>query len=186
MWLSKRQEVKPQLDLTRVTVSPITGAVVFNRFDCGVAALNKFIKNKALKASIRHEFRVYVAQLEGSANCLGYYALQIGSDTIPEKYKAGKQSYISNYSAFPAINLSFLAVTTDFQRRKLGEFLFMDILEKVAAVSENVGFYALTLQSYDDKSTAFYHSLGFEEYSEGGGQPKLLYPLVNILKLLGK
>lgn len=61
-----------------------------------------------------------------------------------------------------------------------------DVFDKVAAISDHVGFYAVTLQSYDNDSTAFYRRTGFSEYSEGGGQPKMLYPLINILDLIRK
>jgi GNAT superfamily N-acetyltransferase len=174
------------LDLADISVVPLTNAIVVNNFDCGAAPLNKFLKNRAAKMGKRFEMCAFAAVLDGSPNCVGFYALQIGSDTIPETFKKNRQDYIANYAAFPAVHLSYFAVHKDYQRKKLGRFLFMDLLEKVAAVSENVGFYALTLQSFDAKSTAFYKALEFEEYSEGCGQPKMLYPLVNILKLLGK
>jgi hypothetical protein len=60
----------------------------------------------------------------------------------------------------------------------------MDAFSKVAAISDHAGFYALTLQSLDDDSTAFYKSLAFTEYSENLKQPKMLYPLENILTLV--
>lgn len=72
------------------------------------------------------------------------------------------------------------------QRQGLGQYLLMDVFEKVANISEYAGFYALTLQSFDADSTEFYKSLGFEQYSEGGGQPKMLFPLSNILQAVGK
>ena len=44
----------------------------------------------------------------------------------------------------------------------------------------------LTLQSLDDDSTAFYKSLNFAVYSENLKQPKMLYPLTDILTLTGE
>lgn len=127
-----------------------------------------------------------VATLDGSPNCIGYYTLQIGSDAIPEAYKDKRQDYIINYSAFPAINLGFLAVHKDHQNQGLGEYLLQDILEVVTSLTDFIGFYALTVQSMNADSTRFYKRLGFEEYSEGGGQPKLLYPVRTIINLLNK
>ena len=125
-----------------------------------------------------------VATLDGSPNCIGYYTLQIGSDSIPEAYKVKQRDYIANYSAFPAINLGFLAVDQNFQGQGLGELLLQDIFEIVADLTTYVGFYALTVQSMSAASTRFYEKLGFEEYSEGGGQPKMLYPIRIIIKIL--
>ena len=60
----------------------------------------------------------------------------------------------------------------------------MDAFTKVALISSFAGFYALTLQSLDDDSTAFYASLGFSIYSENLKQPKMLYPLEDLLELV--
>jgi hypothetical protein len=48
----------------------------------------------------------------------------------------------------------------------------MDVFSKVAQLSEHVGFYALTLQSLDDDSTAFYKSLNLAKKPES---PKLFW-----------
>jgi len=60
----------------------------------------------------------------------------------------------------------------------------MDVFSKVAQISEQAGFFALTLVSYDEESTAFYRSLNFTIYSENLKQPKMLYPLADILTLV--
>lgn len=61
----------------------------------------------------------------------------------------------------------------------------MDVFRRVAEIAGHAGFYALTLQSLDADSTAFYRSLGFVEY--GGGtptSPNMLYPLKGVLDLV--
>jgi len=157
---------------------------VVNRFDCGAKPLNAFLKNKAKSCSQRLEHKVIVATLDGSPNCIGYYTLQIGSDSIPQAFKVKQQDYITNYSAFPAINLGFLAVDQKHQGQGLGQHLLQDIFEIVASLTSYVGFYALTVQSMSAASTRFYEKIGFEEYSEGGGQPKMLYPIRSIISIL--
>lgn len=121
----------------------------------------------------------------GDSNILiGYYALQVGSDSVAELPEANKDNYLKNYTAFPAIHLTFLAVDQSVQRQGLGQYLLMDAFTKVAAMSDCAGFYALTLTSLDDDSTAFYQSLNFTIYSENLKQPKMLYPLADILTLV--
>jgi hypothetical protein len=73
----------------------------------------------------------------------------------------------------------FLGVEESIQRQGLGEFLLMNVFDRVANLSEHAGLYALTLQSLDDASTAFYESLNFTIYSENLKQPKMLYPLAD-------
>lgn len=187
MWLSRTRDSEPKkLDLTKVAIQPFSASIVLNRFDCGATPLNRFLCNKAKGSVKRFEFKVNVATLEGSRNCIGYYALQLGSDTIPDDYKQKQRDYIKHYTSFPAVHLSYLAVHEPWQGQGLGRHLLQDVFERVADISDDVGFYALTLQSYSVDSTAFYKRLGFEEYSEGAGQPKMLYPLVSILKLLDR
>lgn len=70
------------------------------------------------------------------------------------------------------------------QRQGLGGYLLMDAFSRVAQISDHAGFYALTLQSLDENSTAFYESLNFKIYSENIPNPKMLYPISNILSLV--
>jgi ribosomal protein S18 acetylase RimI-like enzyme len=130
------------------------------------------------------ELRVFCAHLDGSPNVIGYYALQVGTDSVSELPQANKENYLRNYVAFPAVNLSFLAVHEEYRRRGLGQHLLMDVFSRAAAISEHAGFFALTLVSLDSESTAFYESLGFRVYSENLKQPKMLYPIEDILALV--
>jgi ribosomal protein S18 acetylase RimI-like enzyme len=167
-----------------VEVLPFSDDAVLNRFSCGKKPLDQFLKNKARKAVKRHEHRVFCAHLDGSPNVIGYYALQIGGDSVDDLPDANKNNYLKNYVAFPAIHLSFLAVHENHKRQGLGQFLLMDAFSKIVAISDWAGFYALTLSSLDDDSTAFYQSLNFRIYSENRSQPKMLYPLEDILTLV--
>jgi ribosomal protein S18 acetylase RimI-like enzyme len=172
------------LDLTRVTIEPFSDRAVVNRFSCGERPLDSFLKNKAKKAVKRCEHRVFCAHLDGSQNVLGFYALQLGTDSVSELPEANKDNYLKNYVAFPALNLSFVAVDSQYQRQGLGGFLLMDVFSRASAIAEHAGFYALTLTSLDANSTAFYKSLNFRIYSENTKLPKMLYPLEDILTLV--
>lgn len=177
------KKIPLEFDLSRVRVSKIAKEHVLNRFDCNEPTLNRFLKNKALKCALRREMSVFVAHLDGDLKCVGYYALQVGSDEVPNTDRE-KKSYLSTYQSFPAINISFLAVDLTVQRRGLGTFLLQDAFDKVSEVADLVGFYALTLQSINAKTTRFYESLGFEKYVEAP-QPKMIYPVDSILRLRG-
>jgi ribosomal protein S18 acetylase RimI-like enzyme len=173
-----------RLDLAKVDIRPFCDETVFNRFFCGKKPLDQFLKNKAKKAIRRHELRVFCAHLEQSKSVLGYYALQVGTDSVAELPDANKDNYLKNYVAFPAIHLAYLAVDETVRRQGLGQHLLMDVFEKVANMSDHAGFFALTLVSLDDDSTAFYKGLNFTVYSQNLRQPKMLYPLADILTLV--
>jgi ribosomal protein S18 acetylase RimI-like enzyme len=175
---------KPPLDLTRIEIRPFSDKTVVNRFSCGRTPLDRYIKNKAKKAASRNEHRVFCAHLDKSPNVLGYYSLQVGADSVSDLPDSNKNNYLKTYVAFPAINLVFLAVDESVKRQKLGQYLLMDVFERVAVISDYAGLFALTLTSLDDDSTAFYQSIGFTAYSENLKQPKMLYPLDDILSLV--
>jgi GNAT superfamily N-acetyltransferase len=109
--------------------------------------------------------------------------LQIGSDNVLD-LPTGHNTYLKNYTAFPAVHVGFLGVHEDYQGNGIGKYLLMDAFDKVCAISDCAGFYALTLQSLDADSTAFYEEIGFRAYSEGDGNPKMLYPINNLIKLV--
>lgn len=180
---AKSSPTRIELNLAETKFEPLNESVVLNRFDCGRQPLNRFIKNKAKKQDKRLEQRVTVALRDGSPNCIGYFALQLGSDTVPD-FPKDKLKHLQNHTAFPAVHLSHLAVCTEYQRQGLGRHMLMEVFDRVASISDHAGFYALTLQSYDADSTAFYNSIGFEQYSDGSGQPKMLYPIESILQLV--
>jgi ribosomal protein S18 acetylase RimI-like enzyme len=183
MRLFKRREPeRTRLDLSKVQLAPFNNDLhICNVFDCGHEALNRFLRNKAKSCAKRKEYSVQVATIEGQRRCIGYYALQMGSDTVPETRKH-KKSYVGSYTAFPAVDLSYLAVDKDYQRNGLGNYLLQDVFQRLTELSDVVGFYALTVTAIDQSAAEFYKSLNFEIYVEGE-QPKLLYPLVDIVKL---
>jgi ribosomal protein S18 acetylase RimI-like enzyme len=129
----------PTLDLTRVTIEPFSDRAVVNRFSCGKRPLDSFLKNKARKVAERWEHRVFCAHLDQSPNVIGYYALQLGNESVSELPDANKDNYLKNYVAFPAVNLSFLAVDAQYHRQGLGEHLLMDVFTRVAAIAEHAG-----------------------------------------------
>lgn len=108
--------------------------------------------------------------------------MQVGSDAVPETRKHQK-SYVGTYASFPAVSLKFLAVDRRYQSQGLGKLMLQDVFVKTATLAEYVGFYALTVEAIDEETAIFYAKLGFEEYVSGK-QPKLLYPLQDVLKLM--
>lgn len=185
-WQRAQQRPQQPLDLSKVSVERLSADHIYNVFACGETPLDRFIKNKAKKAETRLEYRVFVAVLEGSRRCIGYYALRLGSDSVPSTPREDS-SYLKGqgYVAFPAVHLGYLAVCGEFQGQGLGRFLLMDAFERTAQISENAGFYALTVQAINGSVAEYYEGLGFERYADGA-QPKLLYPIQNVLKTTGR
>ncbi|WP_166647796.1 GNAT family N-acetyltransferase [Aquamicrobium defluvii] len=171
-----------RLNLSEVQIRPFSSEASYNSFSCGKTPIDRFLKNKAKKTVSRHEQRVFCAHVGDTRPVIGYYALSLGSDTVSDFIKQ-RDDYTKNRVAFPAVHMSFIGVHEDHQRQGLGSHLLMDVFEKVAKIAQCAGLYALTLQSLDRESTAFYESLGFAKYSDDE-QPKMLYPVADILALM--
>ncbi|MBM0202964.1 GNAT family N-acetyltransferase [Micromonospora sp. STR1s_5] len=153
-----------------------------NTFECGRRPIDNWYKNKAKKCIDRAEYRVFEA-LDERERVVGYYALQIGNESM-DALANKPDDYTKNYTAFPAVHLAFLGVQRGLQRQGIGTALLSDVFDKVYQVSEVAGLYALTLQSLDAESTAFYRSIGFEAYSPHPTAPKMLMPIRTIRELI--
>lgn len=166
----------------RVRIVPFQRDRLRNTFECGRRPVDNWYKNKAKKCVDRAEFRVFEALGERD-RVVGYYALQIGNESM-DALANTPDDYTKNYTAFPAVHLAFLGVQQTLQRHGIGTALLSDVLDKVYQVSELAGLYALTLQSLDADSTAFYRSIGFAAYSDHPTAPKMLMPIRTVRELV--
>jgi GNAT superfamily N-acetyltransferase len=166
------------LDLKQIEIRPLSDETVVKGFCCGKEILDDFIKKSALKAESRSEMRTFCAHLAGSSSCIGFYALEVSTDTLGVRNPSFP--FFKHHVPFPAVKLARLAVHRNYKRQGLGKHLLMDVFSRVADISKNVGIYALTLDSLDEESTNFYRSIGFAEYSNGT-PPKMLYPVQDLL-----
>lgn len=169
--------------LLPLAIERFRNGLSINRFSCGRPQIDRFVKNYAKKAEKRLEHRVYVA-MNGPDTCpVGFYALQLGSESL-DVFDSRPDDYIRNLPAFPAVHLSFLGVRSDVHRRGVGRFLIADVIAKAYEISDHAGFYALTLVSLDDESTKFYKGLGFVPYSTRTAMPKMLLPIGVVRRLV--
>lgn len=166
-----------------IIIEPFDRTRSRNTFESGRRPIDQWYKNHSKKCSDRAELRVTVATLAGTSTVIGYHALQIGSESMAA-LENKPEDYTKNYAAFPAVHLAFLGVQKEYQRKGIGAALLKDVIDKSYKISQLAGLYALTLQSIDEKSTAFYQSLGFEPYTRDVRSPKMLIPIRTIIELV--
>lgn len=159
-----------------LSVRPFNKQVVLNRFDCGELPIDRWLKNKAKKSCDRHEHRVFFAYAGENPFPIGYYALQLGSESVDALDEKPSNYLQKNYTAFPSVHLAYLGVHSQYQRQGIGSFLLGDVFDRVYQISEHAGLYALTLQSISEHSTKFYEKLGFRAYTKSS-TPKMLIPI---------
>ena len=97
-------------------------------FDCGVQALNDYLKKYALQNQKKHAARTYVATRAN--RIVGYYSLAYGAVSLEEaplRVKSGLPRH-----PIPVILLARLAVDSTEQGQGLGAALLKDALLRTA------------------------------------------------------
>lgn len=127
-------------------------------FDCGVEALNAYLRRYARQNHEKNIARTYVA-VDEAKQVLGYYSLASASiefESLPEDYAKRLPKY-----PVPAVRIARLAVSKEAQGKGLGERLLVDALKRILAVSAEVGVHVILVDAKNDKAKAFYQHYGF-------------------------
>ncbi len=129
-------------------------------FDCGVEALNTYLRRYARQNHEKNIARTYVAVNEAK-QVLGYYSLASASiefESLPEDYAKRLPKY-----PVPAVRIARLAVSKTAQGKGMGERLLVDALKRILAVSAEVGVHVVLVDAKNDKAKVFYQRYGFSE-----------------------
>lgn len=128
-----------------------------SQFDCGVPALNDFLKQFAFQNQKKDGSRTYVATRENRV--IGYYTLaysSVGVDDAPPMVRAGLGRY-----PIPVLLMARLAVDLSEKGTGLGKGLLRDAILKVPQAAEIAGLRAMLVHAKDDSAKAFYEKFGF-------------------------
>lgn len=129
-----------------------------NAFDCGVPALNEYLKRYALQNQKKRAGRTYVATRANRV--VGYYTVAYGSvalDKAPSSVKAGLARH-----PIPVILLARLAVDVTERGLGLGAALLKDALLRTLQAAEIAGLRAMIVHAKDDDAKRFYEKYGFQ------------------------
>jgi len=126
-------------------------------FDCGQAALNRFLLRFALSSQQANASRTYVGLAD--AEIVGFYTLVVGEVAYadaPERLTKGLARH-----PVPLMLLARLAVSVAWQGRGIGAGLLKDAMRRTVQVADIVGIRALAAHAKDDAARAFYAHFGF-------------------------
>jgi predicted N-acetyltransferase YhbS len=127
-------------------------------FDCGVPALDNFLKKFALQNQRSQSARTYVAARDKVV--VGYYTLAAASarrEETPTRVAKGLAAH-----PVPVILLARLAVDNGEKGQGMGAGLLKDALMRCAQAADIVGCRAVMVHAKDDAAKAFYERFGFE------------------------
>ncbi len=137
---------------------PLSAGHDLSGFDCGLPALNDYLKKYALQNHQNQSARTYVATRGGRV--AGYYTLAAGSvqrEETPARISKGLARH-----PVPIILLARLAVDREEQGKGLGAALLKDALLRAAQAADLIGCRAVLVHAKDKAAQAFYRRYGFE------------------------
>jgi GNAT superfamily N-acetyltransferase len=127
-------------------------------FDCGVEALNDYLRKYALVNQQNRSGKTYVA-VRGE-RVVGYYTIAAGSvsrEETPHRIAKGLGRY-----PVPVFLLARLAVDKGEQGQGLGASLLQDAVLRALQAADIVGCRAILTHAKDEAAKAFYLRFGFE------------------------
>jgi len=145
-------------------------------FDCGIAALNIYLKQFANQDQKRGLSRVYV--LAEERRIIGYYSISahaVPTDDLPDKAKLG------TYREAPFLLLGRLAVDIHYQGQGYGDALIFHAFRTTAETAEKVGILGIIVEAKDENAAGFYEKFGFRPLS--AAKNRLVLPFSAIKSL---
>lgn len=150
---------------------PLAAIHQINDFQCGEAALDDWLKRRAMKNHLSGASRTFVVT-DIDNRVFAYYALAAGAVS----HQISTTSVRRNMpDPVPVMVLARLAVDRRAQGHKLGAALLQDAVARVKLVAQNAGVRALLVHALHDRAKQFYEHYGF--------QASPLHPMTLMLRL---
>jgi predicted N-acetyltransferase YhbS len=130
-------------------------------FDCGVDALDRWLRRSAHVAAASGTAATYV--LCRDERVVGYYALamsSVGHAQAPSRLRHGMPDPV------PVVLLARLALDRTEQGRSLGGHLLVDALARCVRGGNEFGARAVVVDAISSNAADFYRHLGFRELDE--------------------
>ncbi len=150
---------------------PLAASHRLDDFQCGEAALDDWLKRRALSNQSTGASRTFVVTDEGG-HVRGYYAMAAGA-VSHQLATGGVRRNMPD--PVPVMVLARLAVDRRAQGLHLGAALLQDAVNRAVAVAHNAGVRALLVHALHERAKQFY-----EHY---GSQSSPTHPMTLMLRL---
>jgi GNAT superfamily N-acetyltransferase len=137
---------------------PLSSLHSVDEFECGEAALDEWLKRRAMANQQSGASRTFVVA-DQDQRVYGYYALAAGAVAHSSAASSVKRNMPD---PIPVMVLGRLAVDHRAHGIKLGAALLQDAVNRAVAVSENAGVRALLVHALDEQAKQFYVHYGFQ------------------------
>ncbi|MGR5246644.1 MULTISPECIES: GNAT family N-acetyltransferase [Vibrio] len=151
-----------------------------NRFNCGIEALNNYLKVMASQQAKKDNTRTFVLEDDrDNSHVIGFYTLTmtpIDLKALPDKLQKKHQSSTSGGL------IARLAVDDRYKGKGFGEWLLIDALRKLLAASDSVAFPVVIVDAKDG-AKHFYERYGFQAFEDA--ENKLFITIADVRASLG-
>lgn len=138
---------------------PLTTTHLLQGFECGEAALDEWLKRRALANQSTGASRTFVV-VNDDDRVYGYYAMAAGA-VIHQIATTNVRRNMPD--PLPVMVLARLAVDHRAQGIKLGAALLLDAVNRTVVISQNTGVRALLVHALNNGAKQFYEYHGFQE-----------------------
>ncbi|MFM2477725.1 GNAT family N-acetyltransferase [Celerinatantimonas sp. MCCC 1A17872] len=132
-----------------------------NRFNCGINALNNYLKVMASQQAKKDNTRTFVLEDEtDNSKVIGFYTLTmtpIDLKALPSKLQK------KHHSSTSGGLIARLAVDERYKGQGFGEWLLIDALRKLLTASDTVAFPVVIVDAKDG-ALHFYEKYGFTAF----------------------
>jgi len=164
-------------DFQYLVIEPLNPTHDRAGFQCGVEALDRYLKKQAKQDIKRRISRVFVATMpDNPIVVMGYYTLRtlsIELNQLPEKLSRKLPKH-----PVPAALIGRLATCNTAQGQGVGKLLLADAIKRTLAVSDQIAIYAMVVDAINDNAKGFYEQFGFTRLSDHS--PRLFLPLKSV------
>ena len=165
------------IELQNLVIEPLDPTHDRAGFQCGVEALDRYLKKQAKQDIKRRISRVFVATKSDNPKAvMGYYTLStlsIELNQLPEKIARKLPKH-----PVPAALIGRLATCNVARGQGVGKLLLADAIKRTLAVSDQIAIYAMVVDAIDDNAKGFYEQYGFSRLSDDS--PRLFLPLKSV------
>ena len=158
-------------DFQHLVIAPLNPTHDRAGFQCGVDALDRYLKKQAKQDTKRNISRVFVATTPDNPKpVIGYYTLStlsIELNQLPEKLARKLPKH-----PVPAALIGRMAVSNAAQGQGM---LLADAIKRTLAISDQIAIYAMVVDAISDNAQEFYEQFGFTRLSDDS--PRLFLPL---------
>ena len=149
-------------------------------FDCGIDALNFFLKLHASQNQVKNISRSYVAvspdDAKNSKAVVGYYTItagQIDCAQLPTSVRTKLPKH-----PVPIARIARLAVDKKHHGQGVGGHLLYDALIRILELAGKIGIFAVVVDAKNDSARMFYKKYGFSELEDS--QLTLFLPIETV------